>query len=59
MKPGDNIKTTQHWLDYNFGNVKPYTGVYIGPGKTRSCIRVKRDGVKAIEKWHRDFWRKD
>ena len=56
MKPGDRIRTTKHWLDYNYNTVKPATGVYKGVGRSPLLIRVKRDGVKATESWHKDFW---
>lgn len=57
MKIGDNIQTTQHWLDYNYGTVKPYRGIFLGLKKGNPLIlRVQRHGVKRVEFWHRDFW---
>lgn len=57
MKPGDKIKTTRYWLTYNYNTVKPHTGVFVKRHpRARTLIRVKRDGVKAVENWHEDFW---
>ena len=53
MKPGDKIKTTKLW------NGAKYTGVLIKPHRDDPrMIRVRRDGVKEIETWHRDYWHK-
>jgi hypothetical protein len=56
MNPGDRIRTTKFWLDYNYNTVKPATGTFVKAIPRTQLIRVKLDGKKQTERWHRDFW---
>ena len=55
MKPGDKIKTTTFY-ERDYGG--PHcTGTFVKVHRSDPMlVRVRRDGIKEIETWHRDFW---
>jgi hypothetical protein len=57
---GTRVKMTDDAVRYQLddGYLKRRTGVITGHGREPNLIRVKRDGLKAIETFHRKFWRK-
>lgn len=60
MIAGDKIKMTPEALKQGLDGLylRIRTGIFLGPASKnhKDCIRVRRDGRKVTEVYHKSFW---
>ncbi len=59
LKPDDRVEMTEAAIKQGLDGQKRQTRGIVLRIMQDGRIRVKRDGVKAVESWHADYWRNE